>query len=111
MPAAQQVFNVLALNYLGLAGVSRGHRFGSDGLFLNSMLFAFVGGDGQLMVKLPAAQAATLLADAEAAQVRAGRGLMREWAGIPTPLDHSRAERWRNLRADVYRTTVAVPKI
>jgi len=63
------------------------------------------------VAKLPAAQAAAFLADAEAAPERAGHNRLREWAGTPMPIDHSRAERWRDLRADAYRITVHVPKI
>lgn len=100
--AAQQVFDALALEYLDVVDVRRGRMFGSEGLLLNGKFFAFVGRDGQLIVKLSAVQAAALVAGGEATAVQAGRGATREWVGIPMPADGS-AGRWRGLVADAYR--------
>jgi len=100
--AAQQVFDALALDYLDVANVSRGRMFGSEGLVVKGKFFAFVGREGQLIVKLPGPQASALVACGEATQVRAGRGTTREWVGIPTPAD-GRAGRWRDLVVAAYR--------
>ena len=101
--AAQQRFKALAADYLRLANVGRSRMFGSEGLMVNAKFFAFVGRDGQLIIKVPAARAAALLADGEATHVRAGRSVMREWIGLPMPADQSSAERWSELMADAYR--------
>jgi TfoX/Sxy family transcriptional regulator of competence genes len=101
--AAQRVLDELALDYVDRANVDRAPMFGSEGLRVNSKFFAFVGADGQLIVKVPAVQATALVARGEAIQVRAGRNATREWIGVPVPDDHNKAERWRALLADAYR--------
>lgn len=106
--AAQQVFDELAVDYLGWPAVSRATMFGSEGLRVETKFFAFVGGDGQLIVKLPAAQAAALVSAGEASPVRAGRSVTREWVGVPrldVPRggDREAVRRWRDLISDAYR--------
>lgn len=101
--AAQQIFDQLALDYLDLPGVNRAMMFGSDGLRVNAKFFAFVGRDGQLIIKLPAAHAENLLAAGQASPVRAARGTMREWIGIPCPDDHGGTGQWQNLTSCAYR--------
>lgn len=100
--AAQRVFDELALDYLSVPDVSRGRMFGSEGLLVNGKFFAFVGRDGQLVLKLPAQAAAALVAGGEATAVRAGRGTTREWVGIPMAADDGPG-RWRHLMAEAHR--------
>lgn len=52
--------------------------FGSEGLRVNDKFFAFLGADGQLIVKVPAVQAAALVANGEADRMRAARSTTRE---------------------------------
>lgn len=59
--SAQQLFDTLALYFLTLPRVNRASMFGSNGLRINTKFFAFIGRDGQLVIKLPAAQAAALV--------------------------------------------------
>ena len=99
---AQRRFDVLALDFLDRPDVSRGPMFGSTGLRAGDRFFAFVGRDGRLVVKLPPAQAATLVSAAEAAPVRPGRNLTREWVAVPFSDDQEGAERWRRLLADAH---------
>lgn len=80
---AQRRFDILAVGFIDRPGVSRGPMFGSIGLRAGDRFFAFVGRDGRLVVKLPPAQAATLVSAGEAAPVRAGRNLTREWVAVP----------------------------
>jgi len=101
--AAQQRFDELAVDYLDMPGVSRATMFGSDGLRVDSKFFAFVGRDGQLIVKLPAAQADGLVAVGKADRVRAGRATMREWIGMPSSVERPSTDQWRNLISDAYR--------
>lgn len=70
--AGQALFDALAGDYLDVSGVSRAPMFGSQGLQSNTRFFAFIGRDGQLVIKLPAAQAADPVAAGQAflAQVR-----------------------------------------
>jgi len=67
---AQRMFDELAADYLDLPDVSRAVMFGSDGLRVNAKFFAFVGGEGELIVKLPAAQCSALVAAGQAEPVR-----------------------------------------
>lgn len=50
--AAQELFDILAADYHDLPGISTARRFGSDGLRMSAKFFAFIGRDGQLIVKL-----------------------------------------------------------
>lgn len=59
--SAQQLFDALANYFLTLPRVNRGNMFGSNGLRIDTKFFALVGRDGQLVIKLPAAQAAALV--------------------------------------------------
>lgn len=100
--AAQQLFDALAVDYLDLPGISRANMFGSHGLRVDAKFFAFVGREGQLIVKLPAAQAEALVRTGEASPVRAGRQTMREWIGT-RPAHHDSTDRWPSLISDAYR--------
>ncbi|MGC4944179.1 hypothetical protein [Kribbella sp. DT2] len=62
-------------------------------------VFAFVGREGQLIVKLPAPRVAELLAAGEAEPVHVGRNATREWAGIPYSADRAQ---WRKLLAEAH---------
>ncbi len=76
--AAQRLLGALALDYLDRADVNRASMFGSEGLRVNDKFFAFLGADGQLIVKVPAVQAAALVANGEADRMRAARSTTRE---------------------------------
>jgi len=99
---AQRHFDILALDFLDRPGVSRGPMFGSSGLRAGDRFFAFVGREGRLVVKLPAAQAAALVSTGEAAPVRAGRNVTREWVSVAFSDDEQDAERWRRLMTDAH---------
>ncbi len=88
---AQRLFDELAADYLDVPDVSR------------AVMFAFVGGEGELIVKLPAAQCAALVAAGQAEPVRAGRSPMREWIGVPDVADRADGAEWRELMADAHR--------
>ena len=59
--SAQQLFDTLALDFLTRPRINRANMFGSNGLRIDTKFFAFIGRDGQLVIKLPAAQAAALI--------------------------------------------------
>ncbi len=98
----QRRFDAVAGHLLGLPGVSAAPMFGSTGLRYGDRFFAFVGRDGRLVVKLPADQAAHLVATHAGTPVRAGRHATREWLSVPWP-DERGAERWGALVDDAYR--------
>lgn len=62
---SQGLFDELADAYLQLPGVSYGRILHNQGLKVNGKIFAMVVRD-QLVVKIPAARAAELVADGEA---------------------------------------------
>lgn len=96
---AQRFFDELAVDFLGLAGIDSATMFGSAGLRFDTRFFAFVGGAGQLIVKLPVAQAAGLAAAGVGAPARIGRGAAREWFAAQWAC----RDRWQGLIDDAYR--------
>lgn len=100
--SGQQLFDTLAIYFLTQPHVNRDNTFGSNGLRIDTKFFAFIGRDGQLVVKLPVAQAAALVSADEASPIRIGRNTTREWIGAPCPADHSSPEQWRGLLTDAY---------
>lgn len=100
--AAQQRFDILATGYTCLAGVDRGRMFGSDGLTYNRRFVAFVGRDGRLIVKLPAAQAPAMVARGKADHIRAGRAVTREWVAVPMS-DQGEDDQWPGLIVEALR--------
>lgn len=79
----QQSFDEIAGPLVDAPEVSRGNMFGSNGLRYRGKFFAFVDGDGQLLVKLPAMTAAELRDAGRATAVRVGRHPAREWVAVP----------------------------
>ncbi|GAA1512335.1 hypothetical protein [Kribbella lupini] len=96
---AQQVLDELAAAYDDVPDVDRAPMFGSEALRVLGKVFAFVGREGQLIVKLPAPRVAELLAAAAAKPVHVGRNATREWAGIPPTTDPTQ---WRALLAEAH---------
>ena len=101
--AAQQTFDTIAAEYVDAPEVSRAVMFGSNGLRCRDSFFAFVGRDGDLIVKLPAGDASALVAEGQATAVRVGRHAAREWVGVPHPEDRGGIDRWRELMAAAHR--------
>ncbi len=64
------------------AGVTTGTMFRSPGLRVHGRVFAFLGSRGELIVKLPRARAAQLVADGTAGPVVMGPRTMREWVQL-----------------------------
>ncbi|GAB2584165.1 hypothetical protein [Kribbella endophytica] len=95
----QQLLDELAAVYDDVPAVDRAPMFGSEALRVGRKVFAFVGREGQLIVKLPAPKVAELLAAGEAEPVHVGRNPTREWAGVPYPADLAQ---WRDLLAKAH---------
>ncbi|MFC9919694.1 hypothetical protein [Agromyces binzhouensis] len=81
-----------AADLIDRADVTVGRMFGSEGYSVRGRLFAFVAGDGDLVVKLPEARIAEL--GLEPMFMR-GRP-MREWAVVP----FARDAEWSAIAAD-----------
>ena len=108
--AAQEIFDVIAEGHLDRPEVTRGAMFGSNGLRWGGRLLAFLGGDGELIVKLPAEHAAGLVADGQATAVRVGRNPAREWVAVPAPDALEHADTWRELISAARRYAAAQPR-
>ncbi len=103
----QQLLDELAAAYDDVPDVDRAPMFGSEALRVGRKVFAFVGREGQLIVKLPAPKVAELLAAGEAEPVHVGRNPTREWAGLPYSEDHTR---WRDLLTEAHEFVAAATR-
>jgi hypothetical protein len=81
--ASERRFERLAEDFLGRPGVSRGTGFGSNpGLRVRGKIFAMMR-DGDLVVKLPAAEVDELVASGVGVRFDAGKGRpMKEWVVV-----------------------------
>jgi len=92
MASPEETFAAIADTLRGGPDISEGTGFGRNpGLRVNGKIFAMLNGEA-LVVKLPAARCAQLVADGAAVPFDAGKGRpMREWVKFP----HRDAEDWR----------------
>jgi hypothetical protein len=99
---ARELFDQLAGEFLGRPAVVYGRIWHNDGLTVGGKTFAMVV-RGQLVVKVPAAQAAELCASGAgvAFEPRAGRPT-REWVCVDLTGDAAGVRRWRQLMEDAY---------
>ena len=96
--AAHAIFDPIAEGYLAHEGVDIGRMFASEGLRVRGKIFAFVGLDGDIMIKVPAPLTDALIADGTAERVvMRGRG-MREWVTVSA----SHSDRWAALIDEAY---------
>ena len=96
-PTTQNRFDELAKAHLGEPGVSPGRMMNSEGLKVHGKFFALVSRE-RLVLKVPADQAAALVATGDAVPFEPSPGRqMKEWVALtwPADLDH-----WRRLMAD-----------
>ena len=85
LAAARALFDDLAVDHLGRPHVTMGRMFASEGLAVHGKIFAFVGRDGRLILKLPLARADELKGEGATESVTLGGRTMREWVGVPLP--------------------------
>lgn len=88
----REMFRDLVPEFLGRDGVDQGSMFGSESLRVRGKVVAFVGSDGGLIVKLPAAHAESLVGSGHATRVKIGRNEAREWVALPLATDE---DEWR----------------
>ena len=100
---AQELFDELAEEHLARGDVSLGKMMSSHGLRVGDRgrYYALVS-RGRLVLKLPAARAAGLVATGEAVPFEPSPGrLMREWVAFePSPPPADDHSRWRDLMDD-----------
>lgn len=96
--AAQHLYDDLSAEALTRPGVRPGRSLRGGTLTVGGKTFAFLHGD-RLIVKLPAARAADLVARTGAVHFEAGGRLMREWISVGEPED---GEAWRALLDEAY---------
>ena len=106
--AAQAILDRLSGDYIDRPGVERDRMFGSDGLKVNGKFFAFIGREGRLILKLPASQAADLVATGKAEPVTIGGRKTREWVGLPMPGAPGDPAEWKRALADAHSYVAAV---
>jgi len=95
--ATRALFDEIAADYVARPGVSLGRMLRSEGLTVGGKVFAFLD-DVRLVVKLPAPQAAAMVAsgDAQPYEPRPGRR-MREWVAVGLQEGAADEDRWREL--------------
>jgi hypothetical protein len=98
---AQDLYDALAAEQLERPKVGVGRALQNDVLKIDEKIFAFLK-DERLVVKLPAAQAAMLVAAREAVPFESGGRKMKEWVSVGGADEN----RWRGLMDDA-RTYVA----
>jgi hypothetical protein len=99
---SRRLLDTLATDYLDKPGVSRGRMFASEGLKINGKIFAFIGSDDRLIIKIPADRILDLVNDGTAARLTQGKRTMREWVGVPLVGGRVGADRWAALVAESF---------
>jgi hypothetical protein len=93
----------LAADFLDDPGVAAGTMFRGPGLWVGGKVFAFLGHDGRLIVKLPGDRAGALVAGGTAEPVVLGKRTMREWVGFPAREDSTETlALWRGVAREAY---------
>lgn len=94
MARAHDAFDPIADDHLSRPDVDMGRMFSTDGLRVRGKVYAFVGHDGALIVKVPQARADELAAAGIADRMIMRGREMREWVTVPP---EAGADRWRSL--------------
>lgn len=95
---AHAIFDPITQEYLARPGVDIGPMFGSEGLRIRGKIFAFVGHQGSLVVKVPEARANDLVADGTAERMVIRERTMREWVLVAPDAP----VRWAPLTAEAF---------
>ncbi|WP_188194324.1 hypothetical protein [Nonomuraea sp. SYSU D8015] len=84
--------------------VVMGTMFRSPGLRAGGKIFAFLGQEGQLIVKLPSDRAGEFVDAGTAEKVVMGKRTMREWIAIPAQDDRAATlALWRGAAQEAHR--------
>lgn len=82
MGSGAELFERIAGEVANGPDVTRGRMFHAPDLRVHGKVFAFVGRDGRLIVKLPPDRVQQVLAEGEGDLVELGGRRMREWVGL-----------------------------
>ena len=100
----RDLLDELALVFAEDPEVAIASMFRSPGLRVGGKVFAFLGFEGELIVKLPRARSVQLIDDGTAAPVTMGERTMREWVEIsPNGDPASTLKLWQPLAEEAYR--------
>lgn len=80
---AQAFLDAIAAEYRDDPAIEMGTMFHSPGLRVGGKIFAFLGGDQRLIVKLPRARALEAVGTGTAHHVTMGSRTMKEWVAFP----------------------------
>lgn len=84
--------------------IAFGTMFRSPGLRVGGKIFAFLGHDGQLIVKLPSDRAGEFVDAGTAEKVVMGKRTMREWIAFPAQdNDAATLTLWREVTHEAHR--------
>ncbi|MGV9776484.1 hypothetical protein [Streptosporangium sp. NPDC003464] len=99
----------IAADFGGGPDVVLGTMFRSPGLRVGGKIFAFLGHDGQLIVKLPQDRAGRHVDAGTAGRVTMGKRTMREWVAFPAQeSDTATLALWRNVAHDAHQYVLAL---
>jgi hypothetical protein len=82
------VLEELVALFSDVPGVENGTMFRSPGLRVHGKIFAFLGHEHRLLVKIPRDEADDAVARGEATEVVMGTRRMKEWIAYPVRPDH-----------------------
>jgi hypothetical protein len=100
MAHAHDIFDPLVRDHLDRPGVDLGPMFGTVGLRIRGRVYAFVGHEGDLVVKVPAEHADALVAAGAARRMVMRERELREWVMLPAA---SGAESWATRMDEAHR--------
>ncbi|MFC6879446.1 MULTISPECIES: MmcQ/YjbR family DNA-binding protein [Actinomadura] len=99
----QDLLDRIAEDFNDEPDVAMGTMFRSPGLRVGGKVFAFLGHDGELIVKLPQDRARRLVDAGTAEHVTMGTRTMREWIAFPAQEnDTATLALWRNIAHDAH---------
>jgi len=95
---AHEIFDPIAAEYTELPDVAIGRMFGSEGLGVRGKIFAFIGFEGGLMLKLSEERTVELVEAGDVDRMVMRGRPMREWVTVGA----HREDSWRPLIAEAY---------
>lgn len=99
----RDLLDQIAEDFVQEPDVAMATMFRSPGLRVGGKIFAFLGHDGELIVKLPKDQAGKFVDAGTAKEVVMGKRTMREWVAFPAGGDRAATlTLWRNVAREAH---------
>jgi hypothetical protein len=106
---AVRAYQAVVTTWSAEPGVSVGRALGNNVLKAGGRIFAFRKSD-RLVIKVPAARAAELVAAGLATPFQTGRSPMREWVALALPEDTAADDaRWLEYAAEAHAFVTSLP--